>query len=139
MNGLRESIKTIEREALEVMNRRINIEVANVLNVGFFKRTDDSVEIDGVILKDLYIDRYNNIAVKLPKEIFSIDTLLKFRNVIVSLYEKEENQYDHRAGIGIFIDYFKTYAKKLSVDDISRLCDLDDADTTKVDGVSGNG
>lgn len=92
----------------------------------------DSLCINGVWLKRIHVDCYNNFDANLPSQKFPIDILPVLRTILIGLFEKEKT-YAHRAGIGLFIDYIKDYADELTVEEIQKMIDWDDADTKKFD------
>jgi hypothetical protein len=79
--------------------------------------SDKAFKVNGHRISGFKIDRYNNPYIVYHKQL-PLHLLPGFAFMIESVYIDPNGYDDQRAYIGAFIDYFKEFSNKLSVDDI---------------------
>lgn len=120
------------REMFEFEKNRLFAKILGVKHFHMYRKNNFcNILIDGNIVCDVHIDKYNNITCEIPY-LMPIDYLSKFRNFF-NEYLENKNSYHHRSGTGFFVEYFEKYYKYLCVPQVQQMCDIDDIDCEKVD------
>jgi hypothetical protein len=131
--NIREAIKKIDRQLAKDRSIRIveaiRKEIPNIETLIIGKK---HLTVNGISIKDVNIDEYNNFDCILPAKKFSADVLCVMRVLVEELFERVDS-FNHRGGIGLFIDYFEKYCDSMSVEEIQNLINIDDKDTKKDD------